>query len=64
MVLYLNGHKHKIYLNNKAVKINMISPGGGDVPVEPTYGEGLMSSDNYILMSLDDLYLIPKGSEN
>lgn len=60
MSLYLDGKKYKIALNKEYVKFILPISGGGQEP----QGEYLKSFDNYILMSADNLYLIPKGSEN
>ena len=61
MGLYFQGQKSKIYFNGSLsnLHINAIASGGEETPI----GEYLMSSDGQILMSLDDYYFIPKGSE-
>lgn len=61
MGLYFQGQKSKIYFNGSLsnLHINVIASGGEETPI----GEYLMSSDGQILMSLDDYYFTPKGSE-
>lgn len=60
MSLYLDGKKYKIALNKEYVKFILPTSGGGQEP----QGEYLKSFDNYILMSADNLYLIPKEMNN
>ena len=59
MALYLgSGGKRKIYLNNIAYVLNLVS-------IAPTINSiGLLSSDNYILQDCNGIYLLPSDYTN
>lgn len=58
MALYLGDEKVKLHLSDLLVCLNIYSPSD---PITDVIR--LLSSDNYVLKDLNDIYLIPKEVE-
>lgn len=57
MAIYIGGTKYKVILDGKTFCLNIPSP----IPI--TNGIRLLSSDDYILKDINNLYLTVKESE-
>lgn len=58
MALYLGNQEVNLHLKDLLVCLNIISP---TTPITDVIR--LLSSDNYVLKDLNDIYLIPKEGE-